>query len=172
MQWPSQLPSGNRKPYFMFGDAGNSVDVWYVDLAKGLPQQFVGRGSDAIEASDTILSAASCTTNAITPVLRAVLDGRAETEIPVLRQLAEPLAQVEARARALAARLAKAAVPQLEVAVEAARSPVGGGSLPRSWRHRCSSLLRITTGRDRRREAERTMVSSFCAWPRENLPPT
>jgi L-seryl-tRNA(Ser) seleniumtransferase len=62
--------------------------------------------------------------------LRAVLDGRAETEIPVVRQLAEPLEQVEARARVLAARLLKAVGPRLEVAVEPARSPVGGGSLP------------------------------------------
>ena len=34
-----------------------------------------GVNDDAITDSDTILSAASCTTNAITPVLRAVLDG-------------------------------------------------------------------------------------------------
>ena len=34
-----------------------------------------GVNEDAIEPSDKILSAASCTTNAITPVLRTVLDG-------------------------------------------------------------------------------------------------
>lgn len=62
--------------------------------------------------------------------LRAVLEGRAEAEIPVLRQLAEPLEGVEARARALAARLAKAAGAEVEVSVERERSPVGGGSLP------------------------------------------
>ncbi len=65
--------------------------------------------------------------------LRAVLEERADAEIPVLRQLAEPLERVEVRARGLAAQLAKTGGPEpepLEIGVERARSPVGGGSLP------------------------------------------
>jgi L-seryl-tRNA(Ser) seleniumtransferase len=61
--------------------------------------------------------------------LRAQLEGRAD-EIPTLRQLREPAAALEARARALAERLAKAARGRVAVSVEPTRSPVGGGSLP------------------------------------------
>lgn len=45
IQIPSQLPGGARKPYFLFGDAENSVDLWFFDLALPEPQQFTGKGS-------------------------------------------------------------------------------------------------------------------------------
>jgi hypothetical protein len=32
IQLPAQLPTGIRKPYFLFGDAQNPVDLWFVDL--------------------------------------------------------------------------------------------------------------------------------------------
>ena len=53
MQIPSQLPAGARKPYFIFGDNQNSVDLWFFDLARAEPQQFTGRGSADIAANDT-----------------------------------------------------------------------------------------------------------------------
>ncbi len=63
--------------------------------------------------------------------LEAYLDGRAETEIPVLRQLLTPLAELEDRARALAERLAKHPASQRrEITVAPDRGFVGGGSLP------------------------------------------
>jgi L-seryl-tRNA(Ser) seleniumtransferase len=61
--------------------------------------------------------------------LRALLEGRLE-EIPALRQLREPAAAVEARARALAARLAALAGGRLGVGLAPVRAAVGGGSLP------------------------------------------
>ncbi len=52
LQFPSQLPAGIRKPYFIFGDEQNSVDLWFVDLARDTRvQQFSGRGSDSLERS-------------------------------------------------------------------------------------------------------------------------
>jgi mono/diheme cytochrome c family protein len=52
LQFPSQLPTGIRKPYFLYGDTQNSVDLWFVDLARATRvQQFVGRGSDSLERS-------------------------------------------------------------------------------------------------------------------------
>jgi mono/diheme cytochrome c family protein len=45
VQIPSQAPTGTRKPYFIFGDAENSVDLWFYDLARPDPLQFTGRGS-------------------------------------------------------------------------------------------------------------------------------
>ena len=75
--------------------------------------------------------------------LAAYLDGRAEQEIPVLRELLEPLASLEERARKLAASLASVTGIRLRdaapggvaegasaIEVRADRSFVGGGSLP------------------------------------------
>lgn len=53
IQIPSQVPSGARKPYFIFGDAQNSVDLWFFDLAQSAPLQFTGKGSADIAANDT-----------------------------------------------------------------------------------------------------------------------
>jgi L-seryl-tRNA(Ser) seleniumtransferase len=62
--------------------------------------------------------------------LEALLDGRGERDIPVLRQLLVPAARLEARARRLAERLAKAAGPAAQLSVLPERTLVGGGSLP------------------------------------------
>jgi L-seryl-tRNA(Ser) seleniumtransferase len=64
--------------------------------------------------------------------LRVLLDGTPE-RLPAVRALLEPVAAVERRARALAARIeacAGDAQAGLQVAVAASRAPVGGGSLP------------------------------------------
>jgi mono/diheme cytochrome c family protein len=51
IQIPSQVPAGARKPYFIFGDAQNAVDLWFFDLARPDPQQFTGKGSGSVAAS-------------------------------------------------------------------------------------------------------------------------
>jgi len=53
IQVPSQVPTGARKPYFIFGDAQNPVDLWFFDLARADPLQFTGRGSADIAPNDT-----------------------------------------------------------------------------------------------------------------------
>jgi hypothetical protein len=53
VQIPSQTPAGARKPYFLFGDAQNPVDLWFFDLTRSEPLQFTGRGSGDIAANDT-----------------------------------------------------------------------------------------------------------------------
>jgi mono/diheme cytochrome c family protein len=53
VQIPSQVPAGARKPYFIFGDGQNSVDLWFFDLARAEPLQYVGRGSADVAANDT-----------------------------------------------------------------------------------------------------------------------
>jgi mono/diheme cytochrome c family protein len=52
IQVPSQAPTGARKPYFLFGDTQNSVDLWFFDLATGAPVQFTGKGSADVTPSD------------------------------------------------------------------------------------------------------------------------
>jgi hypothetical protein len=53
IQIPSQVPTGARKPYFIFGDNQNSVDLWFFDLARSEPLQFTGKGSADIAPNDT-----------------------------------------------------------------------------------------------------------------------
>jgi mono/diheme cytochrome c family protein len=53
IQIPSQVPTGPRKPYFLFGDSQSSVDLWFFDLARPDPLRFTGRGSADITAADT-----------------------------------------------------------------------------------------------------------------------
>ncbi len=49
LQFPSVLPAGIRKPYFLMGDAQNPAHLWFVDMADKLARQYVARGSDSIE---------------------------------------------------------------------------------------------------------------------------
>jgi len=53
IQIPSQVQAGARKPYFLFGDAQNPVDLWFFDLARPDPLQFTGKGSADIAPNDT-----------------------------------------------------------------------------------------------------------------------
>lgn len=53
IQIPSVVPPGARKPYFIFGDSQNSVDLWFFDLARPQPLQLTGRGSADITPNDT-----------------------------------------------------------------------------------------------------------------------
>jgi mono/diheme cytochrome c family protein len=52
VQIPSQVPTDARKPYFLFGDAQSSVDLWFFDLARPDPLQFTGKGSGDIAPND------------------------------------------------------------------------------------------------------------------------
>jgi mono/diheme cytochrome c family protein len=53
IQTPSVALTGARKPYFIFGDAQDSVDLWFFDLARTDPLQFTGKGSADIAPNDT-----------------------------------------------------------------------------------------------------------------------
>jgi mono/diheme cytochrome c family protein len=53
VQIPSVAPTDARKPYFIFGDPSNPVDLWFFDLARSEPLQFTGKGSADIAPNDT-----------------------------------------------------------------------------------------------------------------------
>ena len=53
VQIPTEVPTGARKPYFIFGDAQSSVDLWFFDLATPAPLQFTGKGSADIAPHET-----------------------------------------------------------------------------------------------------------------------
>lgn len=48
IQLPVQLPTGNRKPYFLFGDPQNPVDLWFVDLATKSARRYLAAGSASV----------------------------------------------------------------------------------------------------------------------------
>lgn len=48
IQFPVTAPTGNRKPYFLFGDAQNPVDLWFVDLATKIARRYAGAGSGGL----------------------------------------------------------------------------------------------------------------------------
>ena len=53
LQFPLRRPEGIRQPYFIFGDAQNPVDLWFVDLAKpDVAARYEGRGSAAVTAAE------------------------------------------------------------------------------------------------------------------------
>ena len=55
LQFPAALPpeeTPELKPYFLYGDAQNPVDLWFVNLAFGVADTFRGRGSEAIEPTE------------------------------------------------------------------------------------------------------------------------
>jgi len=52
VQIPGEAPTGAGKPYFIFGDTENAVDLWYFDLARPDPLRFTGRGSANITPKD------------------------------------------------------------------------------------------------------------------------
>ena len=60
IQLPLQLPTGPRKPYFLFGDTVNGVDLWFADLARDSADQYAAKGSAAV----TVLDAADVTSAA------------------------------------------------------------------------------------------------------------
>jgi mono/diheme cytochrome c family protein len=53
VQIPSQVPATARKPYFIFGDGTNSVDLYFFDLARPQPLQFLGKGSQDVTPNDS-----------------------------------------------------------------------------------------------------------------------
>jgi len=101
--------------------------------------------------------------------LACLLDGRAESEIPVLRQLLAPVASLEARARALASRLAAIAGEADRVAAERGRAFVGGGSLPGFELDTWVVSLRAEMGAERLSERLRLAVPPVLARVREDL---
>lgn len=53
LQFPATQPEGIIKPYFIFGDPQNPVELWFVDLARQVGEMWVGRGSDNVIPGDS-----------------------------------------------------------------------------------------------------------------------
>ncbi len=52
---PAETMAGVEKPYFMFGDSKNPMDIWYTDLATDNAGVFVGRGISNIQETEQTL---------------------------------------------------------------------------------------------------------------------
>jgi mono/diheme cytochrome c family protein len=53
IQWPAAALTSARKPYFIFGDQANAVDLWFMDLAKPEAKQYAGKGSASLTPNDS-----------------------------------------------------------------------------------------------------------------------
>lgn len=53
IQIPTETPAGLERPYFLFGDSKNSVDIWFADLAQSEARLFIGKGSQALSEADS-----------------------------------------------------------------------------------------------------------------------
>jgi DMSO reductase family type II enzyme heme b subunit len=53
VQFPAQLPQGNERPYFVFGDPVNPVNLWAWSAATNAVEERNGRGADAVTAQAT-----------------------------------------------------------------------------------------------------------------------
>jgi len=115
---------------------GADVVCFSGDKLLGGPQAGILLGThDAIDAMRTnplarALRLDKMSLAALDWTLNAYLEGRAESEIPVLRQLLASPEDLERRARLLADRVAEVVKDGARVDVEADSAPVGGGSLP------------------------------------------
>jgi hypothetical protein len=55
VQFPRALPTGVRRPYFLFGDPQSPVELWFVDLANTeRAELWEGRGIDQLEPGEGI----------------------------------------------------------------------------------------------------------------------
>lgn len=61
IQFPSKMPEGVVKPYFLFGDLRNPVDIWFMDLARKQVEVFIGKGSTSLtpDTSATVTGTAT-----------------------------------------------------------------------------------------------------------------
>ncbi len=50
IQFPAQLPEGDERPYFVFGDSANPVNLWHWNAAANLVEERTGRGVGAVTA--------------------------------------------------------------------------------------------------------------------------
>ena len=55
LQFPRELTEGVRRPYFIFGDPQNPVELWFVDLSNSdTAELWEGRGADQLEPGEGV----------------------------------------------------------------------------------------------------------------------
>jgi len=55
VQFPRQIPNGVRRPYFIFGDPQDPVELWFVDLANpGKAELWEGKGSADLQPGEGV----------------------------------------------------------------------------------------------------------------------
>ena len=54
IQWPTAMPEGFKKPFFVLGDPKRSVDLWHADLGgDGQIRRFIGNGYTNLQAKES-----------------------------------------------------------------------------------------------------------------------
>ncbi len=76
IQFPAQLPAGDERPYFVFGDAANPVNLWTWSAATGAVEERSGRGAGAVaaQATQNAQAAAAFASGEYTLIVRRALN--------------------------------------------------------------------------------------------------
>ena len=53
VQFPAELPDGDERPYFVFGDSSHPVDLWYWSAAVSAVEERSGTGVEAVKSQAT-----------------------------------------------------------------------------------------------------------------------
>lgn len=54
IQLPAMVPESFKKPYFLFGDGENPIELWFADLAKTEAQAYVGKGIESFTPHEKV----------------------------------------------------------------------------------------------------------------------
>ena len=75
IQFPAQLPDGDERPYFVFGDSTNPINLWYWHAATNAVEERTGSGADAVtvQATQNVQGAVSFADGEYTLIVRRAL---------------------------------------------------------------------------------------------------
>lgn len=76
VQFPAELPDGDERPYFVFGDSSNAVNLWHWSADINAVEERSGRGAGSISAQATqnVNGSASFTDGEYTLIVRRALN--------------------------------------------------------------------------------------------------
>jgi DMSO reductase family type II enzyme heme b subunit len=76
IQFPTELPAGDERPYFVLGDAANPVNLWLWSAATGIVEERNGRGvgTDTAQATQNAQGTASLSDGEYTLIVRRALN--------------------------------------------------------------------------------------------------
>lgn len=83
IQFPAQLPDGDERPYFVFGDSANPVNLWVWSATTNTVEERHGRGVEAVttQATQNVQGAASFADGEYTLIVRRPLKTDNEEDI-------------------------------------------------------------------------------------------
>ncbi len=96
IQFPAQLPTGDERPYFVFGDSANPVNLWYWSTVTNAVEERNGAGADSVtaQATQNVQGTASFVDGEYTLIVRRALSTTDAEDIQFERSKFIPIAFV------------------------------------------------------------------------------